>query len=1183
MIIPRLGLAWRSAASAAAAVFSLATPSLLQARPVDFHREIRPLLSENCYACHGPDDKARKAKLRLDQREVALHPLPSGDRVIVPGQPNQSQLIARITAKDPEDIMPPPRTGKTLSAAQKQLFRRWIAEGASWPQHWSFVKPERPALPPVKNRGWVRNPIDDFVLARLEKSGLPPSPEADKPTLVRRVTLDLTGLPPTLEEIDRFLADRSPQAYDRLVDRLLASPRYGEQMAHDWLDAARYADTHGFHIDSYRSIWEYRNWVIDAYNHNLPFDQFTIDQLAGDLLPHPTLAQRVATGFNRCNMTTGEGGAIPEEYLAKYAIDRAMTTGTVWLGLTVGCAQCHNHKYDPITQKDFYEFYAFFNNIAEEGLDGNKPNPDPYLRVPDAAQAARLAQFDQDIAAAEQRLEAPLPSVDAAQARWEQRWTERLSRHWTTLAAVAVSSAEGATLQKLPDNSILASGKNPEYDVFEFVARVDGPAVGALRLDALTDPSLPHHGASRADNGNFVLSEFEAAVAPVDAPDQWRTIHFAAAYADYSQDGFEVGKAIDGKMRTGWAVDGDKHRENRLALFVPTAPVSLPGPARLRVRLHFASPHAQHTIGRFRLALEPEAEIGRLLAPAHREAWSVVGPFTAASGAEAFKTPFPPEQAIDLHQTFLDGKLQWREKPEFTDGKVHDLSGENAATYLYRLVHAPSARTVTLSLGSDDALKLWVNGKLVLAREVQRAAAPDQDQVRVDLVAGENRILAKVVNYSGGYAFYYQQTGEEVDGMPLALAPIFAVAPPERTTAQQRELRDIFRRDHSPEWQALAKALDRLKDDRAKFEASVPTTLVMKEIMDKPREAHILIRGQYDQPGERVLPDVPAFLPPLPAGMRHDRLALAHWLLDPANPLTARVVVNRYWQHYFGNGIVETTGDFGTQGAWPSHPLLLDWLATEFIRNGWNVKAMQRLIVTSATYRQSSETPAWLRERDPQNHWLARGPRFRVDAEMVRDSALAEAGLLVEKLGGPSVKPYEPPGLWEAVSYANRQKYVQDEGEGNYRRSLYTFWKRQSPPPGMLVMDCPSRETCIVRRDRANTPLQALFLLDDPQFVEASRALAQRMMLEGGYDPVERATYGFRLVTGRLPRPAETQILLDVLTKEVADFRAHHPAAEELLSVGAFKARPSLNPAELAAWTTIASMLLNLDEAITKS
>jgi hypothetical protein len=837
-------------------------------RHVNFSRDIRPILSNTCYKCHGPDEQGRKAGLRLDTKAGAYAKLESGDAAIVPGSSTKSAMYQRLTSHDADVKMPPPDSGKTVSAEQIELIKQWIDEGAEFHPHWSFVPPQHRPAPAIKESNAARNPIDRFSVARLEEEGLHPSAEADKTTLIRRVTLDLTGLPPTIREVDAFLSDHSANAYEKLVDRLLASPQYGEQMTRYWLDAARYGDTHGLHLDNERSIWPYRDWLIRSFNSNEPYDQFTVEQLAGDLLPHPTIDQRVATGFSRCNVTTGEGGAIDEEFYVRYAVDRVQTTGTVFLGLTLGCCVCHDHKFDPITQKEFYRFFGYFGSLTEQPMDRNVLLPPPSIRVGLAAEEGNVNRLKKDIANAE----------------------------------------------------------------------------SAIRT---------------------ALKEFQ------------------------------------------------------------------------------------------------------------------------------YKEPALETPASKARETSL---LAWQ------NAAAH----ENPALY------------------------------------------------------------------------------------PRPVARVLGIKPEKRAGRQKQVLRDYFVENVYPGSRSIFVPLHaRLEVARrrlAEVDENSPSTMVMQD-MPTRRDIFVLIRGAYDRKGEKVLPGVPAAITPaLPANAPLNRLALARWIVDSRNPLPARVIVNRLWQHYFGTGIVKTAEDFGAQGEWPTHPELLDWLATEFEQSGWNVKRMQRLIVTSATYRQSSHVSASLVQRDPENRLLARGPRFRMDAEMVRDEALAVSGLLVTKVGGKSVKPYQPPGLWEAIGYSgsNTVHFVQDHGDALYRRSLYTFWKRTSPPPSLTTFDAPSREECVVRRGRTNTPLQALALLNEEQYVEAARHLAERMMREGGRKSADRIALGFRLATSRQPTADELRIFQTLYDAQSAAYGQNPQAATKLLGVGESPHDGTLNACELAAWTMVANVILNLDETVTK-
>ena len=1176
---------------------------------VDFHRDIRAILSDNCFSCHGPDEMERKGKLRLDIREDALKPAKSGETAIVPGDPLKSQILARITTSDADEVMPPPKTGKKLTAQQVAQLRRWIQDGAKYEGHWAFTKPERPELPKVKAGKWSRNEIDRFILARLEQEGLKPSSEADKTTLIRRVSLDLTGLPPTPAEVDAFLADKSPKAFDAVVDRLLQSPRYGEHMARYWLDAARYADSHGYHIDAERNMWKWRDWVVEAFNQNKPYDQFTIEQLAGDLIPGATPDQKVASGYVRANMSTGEGGAIVEEYQAKYTFDRTETTSTIWLGLTMTCARCHTHKYDPITHREYYGLYSFFNNLNESVMDGNQPNPEPILRLPTSEQTKRQAELKDSMAAAQKTIDGPAEKLDVAQAAWVEKWHRKLSAGWTTVepAFLTSTTSNGPSFKTLDDQSVLVSGTNPESDVHEVIVPIKaGNSVAALRLEALPHESLPKKSSSRADDGVFRLSEFEAEIVPKldlvraaaaaaekdgkapkadDAPKP-KKLKFTRAVATAEASTREIDKAIDGKADTGWGVEAAAALEPQIALFVLAEAVKVDKDSDLRIRLRYEASKSRRAIGHFRLAAAQNDELVQLLNPPKAEPWQVVGPFKTESLAHGFTNVFEPEKEVDLKKAYtgVRGEIKWNAKPDFEDGKnnqlVQDLHGIHGAYFLHRIVNVPAARKLDLSLRADDAFKLWVNGKLAASRAEDKAGDGSL-RVTVDLKQGENKLLLKVVTVQGAAYFTFNKNTGDADSVPADIAAVLA------TTAklagpQATKVRNFYRRENSAEFKTVFANLEKWKEENTAIDKAIPTTMVAKEA-EKPRDTFMLVRGEYDKKGDKVGPGVPALLPPIPPGAPTNRLGLAKWLVDPAHPLMARVTVNRFWQQYFGVGIVKTTEDFGVQSDNPSHRELLDWLATEFIRTGWDVKGLQRLIVTSAAYRQTSRATPELRGRDPENRLLARGPRFRVDAEVVRDTALAVSGLLADQRGGRSVKPYEPPGLWEAVSFNNSQKYVPDKGEFTYRRSLYTHWKRQSPPPNMMIFDAPTREYCVVRRPRTNTPLQALALMNDLQFVEASRCFADRILANGGDGDRERITFAFRMATSRVPTAQELKVLRETLAEQRGHYTADRKGAEKLLGVGAFKAASKVPASEMAAWTTIASMILNLDETVTKN
>ena len=986
------------------------------AEAIDFNRDVRPILSDKCFACHGPDEAERTGGFRLDVQESAFGEADSGLRPIVPGDLESSELILRITSDDESLRMPPVDSHKSLSAEEIETLRRWVAGGAPWRRHWSLVAPVQPELPPVQREHWPRGEIDRFILARLEREGLAPSPEADRATLLRRVALDLTGLPPTPAETDAFLRDNRPDAYERVVDRLLASSRYGEHRSRYWLDAARYGDTHGLHLDNYREMWPYRDWVVRAFNDNLPFDQFIVEQLAGDLLPEPTEAQLVATGFNRCNVTTNEGGSIAEEVYVRNVVDRVETFGTVMLGLTVGCTRCHDHKYDPLTMGDFYSLFAYFNSIDGNEMDENREDPAPVIRVATAEQKARLAELDGQIASFEARLAGDWPELDAQQAAWEQQFSQ------------AASTADG-----------------------------ESTTAGQTATLAISD-------------------------------------------------------------------------------------------------------------------------------------WHWVGPFTDNLRYLKSKRHGPEGKPINLDQRFktpTGEEIGWARRTDWPDGQVHGgLPGELAANFLYRAITVDRRQSLELSLGSDDGIRVYLNGKEVLKNYVSRAPAADQEKLVLKLKRGENHLLMKILNFGGPSGFYFAAKTELPIMPPDALAALRL--PPAARSAEQRALaRQFFRNNaaQSPPLDQVRTELAAARTARAEVDAAVATTLIWREKAE-PKPAFILTRGEYDQHGAQVERRTPAVLPPMDPALPNNRLGLARWVAAPSNPLTARVAVNRFWQQVFGTGLVKTANDFGSQGESPSHPELLDRLATEFVADGWNVKNLMRRIVTSAAYRQSSRITPELYARDPENRLLARGARFRLDAETLRDQALFAGGLLVETLGGPSVKPPQPAGLWEAVAFvgSTTETFVADVGpEKIHRRTLYTFIKRTAPPPEMNTFDAPSRESCIVRRERTNTPLQALLLLNDPQYVEAARGLAIRALTEGGGDEAVRAAFLFRAAASREPIGVELTDLIEAYQAELAHYRADPDAAAKLIAAGAAPPDASLDPAELAAWTMVANVILNLDEVVTKN
>jgi cytochrome c553 len=989
---------------------------------VDFERDIRPILSKSCLRCHGA--KKQEGGLRLHAKGPALAGGDTGP-AIVPGKSAESRLVRYVSGLDEDHVMPPEGTAAPLSDEQVGLLRAWIDAGASWPEtpgdgpvggeHWAFRRPVRPDVPEVRRADWARTPIDRFVLARLEAEGIAPADEAGGETLLRRATLDLTGLPPTPAERAAFLADARPDAYERLVDRLLASPRYGERWARRWLDRARYADTNGYEKDRPRPIWPYRDWVIRALNADLPFDRFTIDQIAGDLLPDATLDQRIATGFHRNTMINEEGGIDVAEFRHAAVVDRVHTTATAWLGLTLGCAQCHSHKFDPFTHREYYRFFALLDNADE-----------PEIPLPDPLVDAERADIEARVATLEAGREARFPGGEEARARAFASWLEAARGKavaWTPVAPAALVSRKGATFDVLPDRSVLVSGDKPNNDVYELEIPLDGAvAVTAIRLEALPHESLPDGGPGRAplfSVGDFILTNVEAEVlagAPDGSP---RPLKFASATEDYAEAKRSAALAIDGDRDTGWSVKGATGRPHA-AVFALDGPVAARPGDRLRLVLHQFAIH-QMTLGRFRVSLT-----------------AAPGP-VVASGMPA---------------------------------EVEDL---------------------VVRSSSDPAA----------------AASP------------------------------------ALRAFHLAIAPELA----EPNAAIERLRRSLPARTE---------------------------TMVMRERRPEHRRTtRIHIRGDYLRPGEPVEPGVPAVLPPLPEGVPADRLALARWLVAPENPLAARVLVNTTWSAFFGRGLVGTPEDFGTRGERPTHPELLDWLATEAVRLGWSQKALHRLIVTSAVYRQASATTPERIARDPRNELLGRGPRFRVEAEAVRDLALAVSGLLAERVGGPSVHPPQPEGV-TALAYGNAA-WPTSTGPDRYRRGLYTFLKRTAPYASFATFDQPTSEVACVRRERSNTPLQALTLLNDPVFVEASRALALRVLREGPGTESGRIEHAFVLCLGRAPRPNEAARVAAYLAAQ----RAAIAPTDATALAGA--GRPGeVDPAEAAAWTALARVLLNLDETITR-
>jgi hypothetical protein len=1098
------------------------------AAPLSFNRDVRPILADACFPCHGPDPGSRQADLRFDREEGFFGKetdKQNDESPVVRKKPEASPLYQRITSKDPDLVMPPPDAHRQLKPAEKEIIRRWIAEGAEWQAHWSFITPERPPLPKVKNEAWVKNPIDRFVLAELEQAKLTPAPEADSAALCRRLYLDLTGLPPTPAEVAEFVSQytSSPhpviasstkgkkdeemkgsgdegkeKAYLALVDKLLASPRYGEHRARYWLDAARYADTHGLHFDNYREIWPYRDWVIRAINKNQPFDQFTIDQIAGDLLPNPTDDQRIATGFHRCNITTNEGGTIADENLAGYARDRVETTAWVWLGLTANCCVCHDHKFDPLASRDFYRMTAFFRNTTQGSHDGNIRDTKPVLFIPQPEDRPRFAKLSGEIKAAQAEFEKRKPAAEKAAEVWQKTATAGdIDLHDEALVAYApLREGEGdTTLVKLADGRetvVTASGK------FEW--RTDGKLGPAPVFNEGVELDL-------GDLGNFARGDaFSVAL--------WLRA------ADKLNDGVLVARTrADGK---GEAWKLMLQQGGKLTLLILAAD----GKTSVRVTTR-----------------NPVARAGN---------WVHVAATYDGSGSD---------RGIQLYASAvpLDGS------PKGTP-----LGGE-----------------------SQVAGKLLVGG--VAAKTGQRLVGGAMQDLRV---------------YARRLSVADVRTLFQLNDTRLAAA----TAPAKRTAAHKAKLTTFYVENLDRATVPVSVVLQSLEDERKVIENRSIVTHVQEEKMNSPAMANILLRGEYDKLGEQVTPGVFEALHPLRDDAPRNRLGLAQWLVDKENPLTARVTVNRYWQEIFGTGLVKTAEDFGIMGELPSHPELLDWLAVEF-REGarrqalgasdkaasasssalapsaqrlaptrWNSKHLFRLIVTSAAYRQAATTTPEKLAKDHDNRLLSRGPRFRMDAEMIRDYALAASGTLSETIGGPSVKPYQPEGLWDIVGLpgGNTRDYQQDTGEALYRRSLYTFWKRMSPPPNMETFNAPSREFSCLRRERTNTPLQALVTLNDPQFVEASRNTAQAVLKQTKGDAAKTLDVAARRILCRPLKPQEEKVISAALAEMLSYYHSHKPDAESLIAVGESKPDTTLDPAQLAAWTNICNSLLNLDEALNK-
>ncbi|MCA8951894.1 MAG: PSD1 domain-containing protein, partial [Planctomycetes bacterium] len=1156
---------------------------------VRYGRDIRPLLADRCFRCHGPDANTREADLRLDRRDDALAPR-DGGAAIVPGSPLRSLLYQRICSADPDERMPPAHAQKpVLTTEQIGLIERWIEAGAPYEEHWAFVPPERPAVPAAGD-GWARNPIDRFIAADLAARRLQPNPEAGPATLARRAFLVLTGLPPTPAELDAFLADTRPDAYDRLVDRLLDEEpyrsRHAEHLAAPWLDAARYADTCGIHMDAGRQIWPWRDWLLRSLRDDLPFDEFVVDQLAGDLLPDANLDQRVATGFLRAHVTTDEGGAIDSEYLVEYAAERTATVGSVFFGLTLGCARCHDHKFDPITQRDYYSLFAYFYNNDEPGLYTQSRDPnralEPALAVPSADENRERSALAQERAAAA----TALATVDAAEVADQAAFFAGLARDsgiaWPPVAVLDAASTAGATLTVEADGAVFASGENPARDTNVVTLLAKAPDLRLLCVEALPDPRLPEQKVGRAVNGNAVLNHVRLEVRPAGSREEWQQVPLGWAIADVEQrDGdYRVTNALFDDDR-GWAVAAHQLPPGpRRALFLADRPFGEAAGTEIRVTLEYDSIYAQHAFGRVRLHVGQIGEPMLARLPAAASGFYRVEPF-AGTPEELYDAEHGPEHSarIDLAERW--GKKRWVFDPRLATGTVFDgLPKGTNASYLGRELYSPTARTFAAAVGSDDGFQLFVDGRRVAERRVDRPVAAEQDHIEFELPAGRHAVVYKIVNTGGFGGFYWRD--DEAHAVLADRLALWLLPPHTRTAADGEALAVAWRERFSPGFRAKQERVAAADRRLAELDAMTPQTMVMRERGER-RPTYLLMRGEYDKPdrSQPLQPALPAMFGIAPDSMPRDRLAFARWLVSERNPLLHRVAVNRLFEFVFGTGIVRTSEDFGRQGEWPSHPELLDWLALEFRARGTSMRSMLRLLCTSATFRQSARRNEAAAAVDGDDRLLGWFPRRRLTAEAIRDSSLYTGGLLIERFGGPSVKPYQPAGLWREVAMvqSNTRVFERDDGDALWRRSLYTYWKRACPPPTLLTLDAPTREFCTIRRSITNTPLQALALWNDEQFVEAARALAERTLRETPDDRTRLAAM-YRRCTGHDLRDAELERALATLHELRRRYHAAPADAATLLGVGDSPRDEAIPAPEHAAFTLLANAFLNLDATL---
>ncbi len=1132
---------------------------------VDFNRQVRPILTAKCFTCHGPDDKERKADLRLDTRKGALAERgETRTRAIVPGDPLKSELVRRISTSDPEDHMPPPRSGKKLSADEIKTLRRWVEQGAPYAEHWSHVKPDRPEVPRVSNAAWPRNAIDVFILERLEKAGLGPSPEADRYALVRRLSLDLAGLPPTIEEVDAFVNDPAPDAYDRLVTRLLDSGAYGEHWARMWLDLARYADSAGYADDPPREIWGYRDWVIRAFNSNLPFDRFTIEQLAGDLLPDPREDQLVATAFHRNTQTNSEGGTDDEEFRNVAVVDRVNTTMAVWMGTTMACAQCHNHKYDPIRQEDYFRLFAFFNQTE----DADKGDESPRIPITVDAERRQRVRLEENIAALEAKLRAPTPELLASQAAWERSFPRELS--WATPRPSRAVSRAGAKLETLSDGSVLAAAlalENAQQDSLTIELPVETSTLRAVRIDAIPHDSLPGKGPGQGKDGGFEVSRVKAVLA---APG---TAHPGARF---------VRLELPGKGRYLHIAE--------VQVLSGGENVALRGEAK-QINTDYNGP-AEH-------AIDGKTD-GNYDAGSTTHTRLEDNPWWEVD----LKAAFPIERVIVWNRTDsalqsrLDGfriqllgekrEVAWQSEPQKgpPSSVALEPGGERTARFSAAILagaRGGSDAASVLKAGAQDNTqgnaqeRGWIGGggpsslTLIAPEPVE---APPGSKLAVTIESGSKeeprtlgRFRVRLTDHAG--AAEWARTPPSV--VQALLAPAS-----ERAGARSSEVTRHFLETVAPELEPVRKDLRAARKELADLKPF--TVPILRELAEgQRRKTWIQYRGNFLDRGPEVTPGVPAAFHALKPDAPVDRLALARWLVDENNPLTARVTVNRYWEKIFGIGLVATSEEFGAQGEPPSHPELLDWLATELVGCGWDLKYLLRLLVTSASYRQASRVAPELLERDPENRLVSRGPRFRLPAETIRDEALFASGLLSRKMYGPPVKPPQPSsGL--SAAFGSAIDWQTSSGEDRYRRGLYVTWRRSNPYPSLSTFDATNREVCTIRRARTNTPLQALVTLNDPVYVEAAQALARRMAAEGGPAPADRARLGFRLCLARAPADPELTRLVRLHAEARERFAKDLEAARKLATDPLGPLPDGGDAVDLAAWTVVANVLLNLDE-----